>query len=187
MSDHTTEDRTQIDIGVGILVGLCGYTPEQAFTELTAFSHRHKVGLISTSRALTLLAQSTTPNPTDHSAVEEARSRWQHILHSGADQPPLERTAQRPPPTVRDIHRTQCIHSDGGRLPTVVHETLTATESRRRRRPRVMPDRGAGRRSAVADTVTGAARVHATHLLASARGHHHRQEICSAPRRRAET
>ncbi|WP_037187149.1 ANTAR domain-containing protein [Rhodococcus sp. UNC23MFCrub1.1] len=93
MSDHATPDRTQIDIGVGILVGLCGYTPEQAFTELTAFSHRHKVGLISTSRALTLLAQSATPNGTEHTAVEEARSRWRHILHRGADRPVLERTA----------------------------------------------------------------------------------------------
>ncbi|WP_139279820.1 hypothetical protein [Rhodococcoides yunnanense] len=73
--------RTQIDIGVGILVGLCGYSREEAFAELTAFSHRHKVGLISTTRALTLLAQSAPASAGKESAATEAaRLRWHSIL-----------------------------------------------------------------------------------------------------------
>jgi hypothetical protein len=78
MSDS---QRTQIDIGVGILVGLCGYSPDQAFAELTAFAHRHKVGLISTTKALTLLAQTAPASAgLDDAATEAARQRWQSIL-----------------------------------------------------------------------------------------------------------
>lgn len=73
--------RTQIDIGVGILVGLCGYSREEAFAELTAFSHRHKVGLISTTRALTLLAQSAPSSAgVEDAATEVARLQWHSIL-----------------------------------------------------------------------------------------------------------
>ncbi|SNS65377.1 ANTAR domain-containing protein [Rhodococcoides kyotonense] len=78
MSDS---QRTQIDIGVGILVGLCGYSPDEAFAELTAFAHRHKVGLISTTKALTLLAQTApTTAGIENSATEAARLRWHSIL-----------------------------------------------------------------------------------------------------------
>lgn len=90
MSDS---QRTQIDIGVGILVGLCGYSPAEAFAELTAFSHRHKVGLISTTRALTLLAQSApTAAGVDDAATEAARERWHSILR-GAEPRTLEQAA----------------------------------------------------------------------------------------------
>jgi hypothetical protein len=63
-----------IDQNVDVLVQLCGYSADHARAELTAISHREKVGLISATAALELLAQGVDSTP------EAARAQWQNIL-----------------------------------------------------------------------------------------------------------
>lgn len=70
-----------IDDNVSTLVRLCGYSPEHALAELTAFSHREKAGLIPATRALAVLAQTATVAE-DSDAVAENRQRWREILRS---------------------------------------------------------------------------------------------------------
>lgn len=82
-----------IDTGVLTLVRLCGYTPDDALAELTAFSHREKAGLIPITRALDLLVR-TTPSATvaDSDSVAATRRRWRAILRESA-YPGLARAA----------------------------------------------------------------------------------------------
>ncbi|MDJ0396381.1 hypothetical protein QMK17_24040 [Rhodococcus sp. G-MC3] len=72
-----------IDTDVHTLVQLCGYSPAHARAELTAISHRERVGLISAGAALELLAQATAFGVDADPAA--ARVQWQQILRgSGA-------------------------------------------------------------------------------------------------------
>lgn len=68
-----------IDDNVSTLVRLCGYSPEHALAELTAFSHREKAGLIPASRALEILAQESDRS---EGAAANNRRRWRDILRT---------------------------------------------------------------------------------------------------------
>ncbi|OZD17823.1 hypothetical protein CH253_04400 [Rhodococcus sp. 06-156-3C] len=67
-----------IDDNVRTLVRLCGYSPERARAELTAFSHREKAGLIPAGRALQLLADAVGVADT----VDANRRQWREILRT---------------------------------------------------------------------------------------------------------
>ncbi|OZF07509.1 hypothetical protein CH300_06065 [Rhodococcus sp. 15-1154-1] len=67
-----------IDDAVDTLVRLCGYTPEHALAELTAFSHREKAGLIPTERALQVLEGTAVVG--DDDSIVLNRHRWREIL-----------------------------------------------------------------------------------------------------------
>lgn len=98
MSDATPapsriDTRSQIDIGIEVLVDKCGYSPEAARAEILAFSHRHKAGLVPIGHALALMAQwspdsapidAATPidSATAFADATAARRHWQSILRS---------------------------------------------------------------------------------------------------------
>lgn len=71
--------RTHIDDDVRTLVRLCGYSPDHARAELTAFSNREMAGLIPAPRALYVLAN-TAPAGQDADTVNSNRARWRAIL-----------------------------------------------------------------------------------------------------------
>ena len=68
-----------IDDDVRILVRLCGFSPEHARAQLTAFSHREKAGLIPATRALEVLEQTAS---FAEDAVVDNRRQWREILRS---------------------------------------------------------------------------------------------------------
>ena len=70
-----------IDDNVRTLVRLCGYSPERARAELTAFSHREKAGLIPAGRALQLLAE-TVGVAENADAADVNRRQWREILRT---------------------------------------------------------------------------------------------------------
>lgn len=71
--------RVHIDDNVSTLVRLCGYSPEHALAELTAFSHREKAGLIPATRALEVLVK-TAPMAEDSDTAASNQQRWREIL-----------------------------------------------------------------------------------------------------------
>lgn len=70
---------THIEDDVQILVRLCGYSPELARAELTAFSYRERAGLIPVGDALATLART----PDKGNAVGNRR-RWRDALRGSA-------------------------------------------------------------------------------------------------------
>lgn len=69
---------------VNTLVQLCGYSPDHAHAELTAFSHREKAGLIPVSHALEVLARTARVAEDPADAVINRR-RWREILRGSGD------------------------------------------------------------------------------------------------------
>ena len=65
-----------IDDDVSTLVRLCGFSPDHARAQLTAFSHREKAGLIPATRALEVLEETASD------ALADNRRRWREILRS---------------------------------------------------------------------------------------------------------
>lgn len=68
-----------IDDDVSTLVRLCGFSPDHARAQLTAFSHREKAGLIPATRALEVLEETAS---VAEDAVVDNRRRWREILRS---------------------------------------------------------------------------------------------------------
>lgn len=70
-----------IDDNVRTLVRLCGYSADRARAELTAFSHREKVGLIPASRALQVLVE-TVGAAENADTADANRRQWREILRT---------------------------------------------------------------------------------------------------------
>lgn len=69
--------RTKIDVAVGILVGLRGCAPEEAFAELVKVVHRTGIGIGSIARALVDLAGGRSGTSANYA---EAFNAWGELL-----------------------------------------------------------------------------------------------------------
>lgn len=75
---HTDEtSRTTIDVAIGVLVGLRGCAPDQAFAELVRVVQRTGIGIGSIARALVDLAGGRSGSSAEYA---EAFNAWGELL-----------------------------------------------------------------------------------------------------------
>jgi hypothetical protein len=76
--------RTVIDIALGVLVGLRGCAPEEAFAELVEVVHSSGIGIGSLSTALIALAGGTSGSAAEHA---EAFNAWGPLISAARPRP----------------------------------------------------------------------------------------------------
>jgi ANTAR domain len=83
ITDTLSTDSRFLDVAKGVLVALRGYSPEEAFTELTGISQRFRLGTLALARALVQLAEGSA-GVASGPATEAAIQTWGHLFPTRA-------------------------------------------------------------------------------------------------------
>lgn len=69
-----------LDVAKGVLVGLRGCSPDEAFAELTRVSQEYRLGTLGLARALVNLAEGAAIDVAASPAADAAAQTWGHLF-----------------------------------------------------------------------------------------------------------